>query len=157
MRSPAPKTEAAPAVFFQSSPLDRSGRLALARGLMQHLRVDSYGKLLNNRQLAGGDAGRDSKLATIARYKFTLALENAIDADYVTEKFFQPLVAGSVPVYLGAPNVEDFAPGDDCYVDAAAFDGPASLAAHLNRLAGDEAAYARLLEWKRRPLRPRFL
>ena len=31
------------------------------------------------------------------------------EEDYVTEKFAQALVAGSVPVVIGAPNIEEFA------------------------------------------------
>jgi hypothetical protein len=93
----------------------------------------------------------------IARYKFTLAFENSICKDYVTEKFFHPLMAGSVPVYLGAPNVEEFAPGDDCYIDAARFADPRALAAFLLALAADDDAYARYLQWKSRPLRRRFI
>ena len=31
------------------------------------------------------------------------------EEDYVTEKFAQALTAGSVPVVIGAPNIEDFA------------------------------------------------
>jgi hypothetical protein len=67
------------------------------------------------------------------------------------------LVAGSVPVYLGAPNVADFAPGERCYLDVRDFAGPAELAAHLTALAADEEAYDGLLAWKRRPLRAGFV
>ena len=56
--------------------------------LMAHIDVHSYGKLLQNR-LVGG-ARRDTKLDTIKTYKFTLALENAVAEDYVTEKFYDP-------------------------------------------------------------------
>ena len=56
------------------------------------------------------DKGSATKLETIKAYKFTLALENAIAEDYVTEKVYDPLIASSVPVYLGAPNIDDFAP-----------------------------------------------
>lgn len=38
-----------------------------------------------------------------------MAFENVIAMDYVTEKFYDPLIAGSVLVYLGAPNIADFA------------------------------------------------
>ena len=31
------------------------------------------------------------------------------EEDYVTEKFAQALTSGSVPVVIGAPNIEDFA------------------------------------------------
>lgn len=60
-----------------------------------------------------------------------IAFENAISKDYVTEKFFNPLVIGSVPVYLGAPNIEDFIPGKNSFVDVRNFDSPKDLADFL--------------------------
>lgn len=154
---PRPKTESATAVYFCRNPHDRSGRTRYAFELMKRLRVDSYGTVLLTRVLSGPDRGRDSKLETIARYHFTLAFENSVAADYVTEKFFDPLGAGSVPVYLGAPNVADFAPGRRCFVDTRDFAGPAALAEHLLALVRDPPAYEAYLEWKREPLRPAFL
>ncbi|CAF4835450.1 unnamed protein product, partial [Rotaria sp. Silwood2] len=35
-----------------------------------------------------------------------------LEYDYVTEKLWQPLAAGSVPLYLGAPNIDEWLP---CY------------------------------------------
>jgi hypothetical protein len=153
---PQPKTEAAPAVYFASNPFDRSGRAGYALELMKRIGIDSYGRSLRTRELRD-DRGRETKLAVIARYKFTLAFENSICRDYVTEKFFDPLVAGSVPVYLGAPNVREFAPADDCFIDAADFAGPAELAAYLTFLAADDSAYAKYLAWKTRGLARSFL
>lgn len=127
---PRPKSPDRLAVLMISGRHDRSGRLEYARDLMRHLDVHSYGRVLRNRRLAR-DEGRASKLELIAGYRFTLAFENAIAPDYVTEKFFDPLLAGSVPVYLGAPNAADFAPGDGCAIYAAAFGGPRALAEHL--------------------------
>jgi hypothetical protein len=153
---PVPKTETAPAVFFASGDVDRSGRAEYVRALMEHLPVDSYGRILKNRDLTVDD-GVETKLRTIARYKFTLAFENSIGTDYVTEKLFQPLIVGSVPVYLGSPNVDDLAPADHCYVDVRDFAGPAELAAFLLALAHDEDRYNRYLAWKRTGLRDRFV
>ena len=153
---PQAKTEAAPAVLFQSQNYDRSGRNAFAGELARHLRIDSYGRYLNNRKLAGDDGSPEAKLAVLARYKFTLAFENSRSPDYVTEKFFHPLMAGSVPVYRGAPNVADFAPGEKCFINADDFSGPAALAAHLNALAGDEQAYGEYHAWRRSGFRPGF-
>jgi len=153
---PQPKTPEAPAVYFASNDRDRSGRRAYVAALMEHLAVDSYGRSLRNRTVEQDD-GRSTKLATIARYKFTLAFENSISLDYVTEKFFDPLLAGSVPVYLGAPNIADYAPGEHCYVNAADFAGPAELAAYLRHLQHDDREYARFLAWKTQPLRPAFV
>jgi len=147
---PQAKTEPAPVVYFASNPRDRSGRDAYVRQLMRHVAVDSYGTLLNNRTVQGLDTGRGTKLLTIARYRFTLAFENSIAPDYVTEKFYDPLVAGSVPIVLGAPNVADFAPAPGSYLDVADFDGPAALAARIRELCADEQAYAAMLAWKTR-------
>lgn len=153
---PFEQREAAPCCAFISSSYNHSGRLELLQSLMGLMAVDSFGSEARNREVKGDD-GRPFKLHTIARYKFTLAFENAIGEDYVTEKFYDPLYSGSVPVYLGAPNIESFAPGADCYIDASHFDSPRSLAAFLQQLACDQDAYRRLLAWRRRPLREDFL
>jgi len=153
---PRPKTPDKLAALFISSPFNRSGRLDYAVELMRHMDVHSYGKVLQNRQLVP-DQGRPTKLAVIAGYKFTLAFENAVGEDYVTEKFFDPLVAGSVPVYLGAPNVETFAPGDRCFINTADFRSPKELAEYLLDLQRDGPAYEAYFAWKERPFRPSFL
>ena len=38
-----------------------------------------------------------------------IAMAAMQEDDYVTEKFAQALTAGSVPVVIGAPNIEEFA------------------------------------------------
>jgi len=153
---PLPKTEPAPAVYIASNPRDRSGRDDYVRELMRHVAVDSYGRQLNNRTIAGLDDGRRTKILTIARYRFTLAFENSIARDYVTEKFFDPLIAGSVPIVLGAPDVADYAPAPGSYLDVADFEGPAALARRIRELCADEAAYASMLAWKTRGFSPAF-
>jgi hypothetical protein len=156
LRQPPQAKLAEPLVAsFISSGVDRSGRRRYVRELARHLAIDSYGNFMRNRSLTD-DRGRTSKLETIARYKFTLAFENACGRDYVTEKFFDPLIAGSVPVYLGAPNVEDFAPGDHCFINTADFPGPKELAEYLIVVARDEAAYQSYLAWKDKPYRAAF-
>lgn len=39
----------------------------------------------------------------VAKYKFSLALENAVCSDYITEKLWRPLMVGSVPIVYGSP------------------------------------------------------
>lgn len=151
----AVKTESSPAVYIASNANDRSGRHAYVAELMRHLRVDCYGACHRNRTLADDD-GQAVKLATIARYRFTLAFENSIARDYVTEKFYDALIAGSVPVVLGAPNVGEFAPADPSYVDVNDFPAPADLASFLVEVAGDESRYAKYLAWKSGGFRPAF-
>jgi hypothetical protein len=142
------KTASAPAVLFQSDPYDRSGRNDFAGELMTHMDIHSYGKFLNNRQIDTEDRGGETKHQVISAYKFCLAFENSIAPDYVTEKFFDPLRAGTVPVYRGAPNIDDFAPGDHAFIDASKFAGPRQLAAYLSQLDRDDAAYRAYFRWR---------
>ena len=153
---PQLKTERSPAVYFQSSRIDRSGRVPYVAELMKRVKVDSYGRILHNRDLSGPDTGRDTMLAVIGRYKFTLVFENSIARDYVSDKLFDALAAGSVPVYRGAPNVAELAPAEHCFIDAAAFRGPTDLAAYLNWLDTHDAEYEQYLAWKRTGLSARF-
>ncbi len=156
LRPPPPKTESTPIVRFQSNPFDKSGRNEQAARLMTRVKIDSYGSVDHNRDFDGPDLGDPARREVLARYKFALAFENVVERDYVSEKFYDPLLAGTVPVYLGAPNVDELAPGDRCYIDARDFDGPDALADYLNMLDQDDDAYRAYFAWKEAGLRPRF-
>jgi hypothetical protein len=148
MRAAAPRPKDGRCCVFISSDWDQSGRRRLVDELMDHLDVASYGQYRRNRWLAR-DEGNATKLEVIARYTFTLAFENSIAPDYVTEKFFQPFLAGSVPVYLGAPNVGEFAPGENAYVDVADFGSVRELADYLRTV--DEGVHH---AWREHPVNP---
>lgn len=141
--------------------------------LMRLLDIDSYGACRNNAKLqsrtprAGIDGadeegdGRSVLMQVMSKYKFVLAFENSIQEDYVTEKFFLPLMAGSVPVYLGAPNVQDFAPEvgarptsrsrSSSYIDVSKFDSPEALASYLLYLQANDTAYQGYHRWRSEP------
>ncbi len=140
---------------FISSNFDKSHRTKYLKELMSHIDLHSYGKVLNNKTLKE-DVGPDTKNEIMAEYKFSIAFENAIAMDYVTEKFFQPLIVGSVPVYLGAPNIDEFAPADNCYVNADSFSSVKALADYLLELETDTERYEDYLKWKSHPFRNGF-
>eukprot|EP01060_Flectonema_neradi_P009638 TRINITY_DN1685_c0_g2_i1.p1 TRINITY_DN1685_c0_g2~~TRINITY_DN1685_c0_g2_i1.p1 ORF type:complete len:398 (+),score=71.30 TRINITY_DN1685_c0_g2_i1:99-1292(+) len=50
------------------------------------------------------------KICVFRNYKYVVAMDNSIDDDYVTEKIYHALLAGAVPVYAGAPNVQNYIP-----------------------------------------------
>jgi hypothetical protein len=61
------------------------------------------------------------KLGTIKQYRFSICYENTRDAPgYITEKIFDCFAAGTVPVYWGASNVDQYVP-KDCFIDRRAF------------------------------------
>ncbi|MFQ6657458.1 hypothetical protein Gotur_027123 [Gossypium turneri] len=138
-----PKSEKALAAAFISNCMASNFRLeALVELEKENIKIDSYGRCHKNRD------GRVDKVEILKRYKFSLAFENSNEEDYVTEKFFQSLVAGSVPVVIGAPNIEDFAPSSDSYLHIKDLKDVRSIAEQMKYLAGNPDAYNRLLRWK---------
>lgn len=137
--------------MFISSPVNKSCRLEYISELMEYLPIDSYGGWRRNCVL-DEDKGYITKLDIIKQYKFTIAFENAISQDYVTEKFFDPLQVGSVPIYLGAPDIDRFSPGEHAFIDVRDYASPKDLADDIMRYCRDISRYNSLLEWKRKPL-----
>ncbi len=84
---------------------------------------------------------------------FTLAHESAPVEGWLTEKVYQALSAGSVPVYRGAADVAARVPCDECVIDASAMT-PRALLDELAALVGDARAYARLRAWRDEPYDP---
>jgi hypothetical protein len=136
---------------FLSSPYNKSRRLQILFELMRYVRVDSYGKIYQTSRLSE-DKGSETKLDIIAHYKFTIAFENCVGVDYVTEKLYQPLVAGSIPVYLGAPNVDEFSPGDNSFLNVSDFRSVKELAEFMKSI--DGSAFH---EWRNRPIGEKFI
>jgi hypothetical protein len=67
------------------------------------------------------------KKTTMSGYKFNLCYENALGfRGYVTEKIFDALHAGCVPVYLGAPDIEDSVP-PEAFIDRRQFNSDEEL------------------------------
>ncbi len=75
----------------------------------------------------------ENKSATISDYKFSLCFENSIWPGYVTEKIFDCFFAGTIPVYWGAPDIEEDVPAD-CFIDMRKFKDYAELRTFLRAL-----------------------
>ncbi len=135
---------------FISSQWNFSRRHDYLTELMEHVRIDSFGRALRNKRL-WFDRGISTKMRLLRKYGFALAFENSITPDYVTEKFYQPLATGTVPVYLGAPNISAFAPGEGCFVNVSDFRDPADLGKFLSEV--DPMDFQ---TWRSEPLRDEF-
>jgi hypothetical protein len=75
-------------------------------------------------------------------------MENSVDEDYVTEKVYHALMAGCIPIYLGAPNIGEFIPHESAIINYAALGSVQALVDELEHLVQDEAAYEAKLAWK---------
>ena len=78
------------------------------------------------------------KIATVKDYRFCFCYENMRDIKgYVTEKIFDAFAAGTVPIYWGAANIENFVP-DDCFIDKRKFSSLEDLYSFLKNMKKDE-------------------
>ena len=88
---------------------------------MSFVPVDSFGVCLHNREIEdalGPDVpSADQKMALMRRYKYTIGIENSRCDDYVSEKFYEAFLTPTLLLYLGAPNIAQFAPGRNSFVD----------------------------------------
>ena len=108
-----PKTRFCNFVYSNSSVGETAVRERFARLLMRRGRVDCPGRSLANtfplpRNEPGSDAGALAKLAYLASYRFTIAFENVSADHYLTEKILHALLAGSIPIYWGCPQVAEY-------------------------------------------------
>ena len=139
-----PKTRFCNFVYRNAHGQQTHVRNGFARRLMQVRRVDCPGAVFNNCAPlppygAPGKAGVVAKLRFLAGYRFTIAFENTSADYYVSEKILHPLLAGSIPIYWGCPqvakyynpraliNCHDFASFDDVIAHVLAVDADPAL------------------------------
>ncbi|XP_072347608.1 alpha-(1,3)-fucosyltransferase 11 [Scyliorhinus torazame] len=146
----------APVLYLQSHCQVASDRDRYVRLLMEHLQIDSYGQCLQNKDLPS-DRLVDTLTATtedtefmefISKYKFHLAMENAICDDYMTEKLWRPMHLGAVPIYRGSPVVQDWMPNPHSIILIDSFKSPKALADFINYLDQNDEEYMKYLEYK---------
>lgn len=122
--------------------------------------VKAYGPCLKNANLRGKldfvlenkDKEMAEKFSMMHKAKFCIAMENSVVSGYVSEKIWEALVCGCVPIYLG-----DFdtlkhrlpQPMHEMVLSLRDFDyDPKQLMDHLVYLSNNELEYDKYLEWK---------
>nr|XP_039267169.1 alpha-(1,3)-fucosyltransferase 11-like isoform X1 [Styela clava] len=144
----------APVLYLQSHCDVPSDRDRYVSELMKHIQVDSYGECLNNIEFDDDDLvgiqsmNSEELYELIGQYKFHITFENALCDDYITEKIYRALHVGSVPIYMGASNVQDWVPNGS-YISVKDFRSPKALAVLLNSLDMDDDSYLNYLEFKK--------
>ncbi|XP_016977669.1 alpha-(1,3)-fucosyltransferase B isoform X1 [Drosophila rhopaloa] len=134
--------------FMQSDCDTMSGREDYVKELMKYLTIDSYGSCLRNKDLPESlkndylnNLYSPELLRFLSEYKFMIAIENAACPDYITEKFWRPLVMGVIPIYFGSPTIKDWQPNNKSAIFVEDFTHPRGLANYLNELADNQTLY----------------
>lgn len=111
--------------------------------LSKHITITTFGRGFGNYHY--GNA-----LSTMASCKFYLSFENCIFTDYITEKLYNPLAAGTVPVVLGThrENYEKLVLGDS-FIHVDDFASPKELADYLLYLDKHDDMYRKYFQWRK--------
>jgi hypothetical protein len=75
----------------------------------------------------------DDKGHKLQNFKFTLCFENTLFPGYITEKIFDAMLSGSVPVYVGCKNITHEVPSE-CFINAKDFSSPDKLFAYIKNI-----------------------
>jgi alpha(1,3/1,4) fucosyltransferase len=70
------------------------------------------------------------------KYRFALCYENIQTPGYITEKIFDCLRSDCVPIYLGAPNIDEYVP-NSAYIDRRQFSNDEELAKFIQGIDSD--------------------
>lgn len=122
----------------------RAMRTRFIEQLGRDVDVRSYGACARN---AAWPKGHEKDKAHVTRLsRFCVAYENSADADYVTEKLFDCLAGGAVPIVWGGEHVREFVPpGGGLFVDD--FDSVDKLATEVKAIGADAARWDAMRSW----------
>lgn len=143
--NPSPKTFDLRELQLQNKRLEaigyfaRKGKIDLyGRGWDVFWRIPPrYRKQLASILSRGINAVED-KISTLSRYKFNLCFENVRYPGYVTEKIFDAMIANTIPIYYGAPDIADFVPSE-AFIDASKFESFEELYHMMSNLSATSA------------------
>lgn len=77
------------------------------------------------------------KLQTLSRYQFSICYESSIFEGFVTEKIFDCMAAGTIPIYWGAPDIYKYVP-KCCFIDKREFSSYSMLYDFLTSLSEED-------------------
>jgi len=80
-----------------------------------------------------------SKHQKLSEYTFAIALENSITPGFIGEALFDCFYVGTIPVYLGAPDVQEYIP-KECFIDMRDFADYEELRTFLQSLNAPQIA-----------------
>ncbi len=94
-----------------------------------------------------GALSPENKLPTLSHFRYSLCFENTnhreYSAGYITEKILDCLETRTIPIYLGAVNIEHYVP-KECFIDMREFKSYSQLDANLRSMTSGE--YLRFID-----------
>lgn len=80
----------------------------------------------------------DNKFKIMSKYKFAICFENTNNVkDHVTEKIFDCFLSQTVPIYWGAPNIDEIIP-NECFIDFREFNKFEEMYEYIKNMSDEE-------------------
>jgi len=138
-----------PIVWIAQNCLAYNSREIYIEELMKHIKVDSYGRCLNNKEFPTDEDKNDIK-ELVSHYKFYLAIENSDCLDYITEKYDRCLRLGVVPIVGGTRKLyEKYMPSNHSVIFIEEFSSPKELAKYIDYLDKNDDEYYKYLDFQK--------
>jgi len=118
--------------------------------ICQYKPVDALGKCRGDPSKAQERAHsnyNDLAVEKYADYKFVICCENKLVPGYITEKIISAYLAGAIPIYLGAPDIQDYF-NIDSMIRVDQNDGTADWLDKLKMIDQNQAEYERMVRAK---------
>jgi hypothetical protein len=122
-------------------------------------KVDSFGNCWNNKNttekcqtlyepsMKSNAKNYKVKVCLLEDYKFHFAFENIEEPYYITEKSGDALRAGTIPIYSGAPNIENYLPKNS-FLKLSDFKSVDALVAEMKRIGSNEKIWNSFQAWR---------
>jgi hypothetical protein len=88
------------------------------------------------------------KECVLSYSKFSLSIENVQEHNYVTEKLYQALAMGAIPIYWGAPNAQDLIPHANSALIFTDLKDIQPLMARVKNISASEEVWNNHTRWK---------
>jgi hypothetical protein len=125
--------------FVYSNYLADGQREKMFEKISEYKRVDSGGAHINN---IGGRV--KNKLAFEMNHKFSIAFENSSSSGYTTEKLVNALVARTIPIYWGNPDVgKEF--NENRFINCHAYKNFDEVVARVKEIDQDDELYLKII------------
>lgn len=115
--------------------------------LQKYIAVDIYGKCGNLSTHTKSANGFRDEIAK--QYKFYIAFENSDCDDYISEKFWNSLHIGIIPIVRGQRAKFKQLTPPNSFIHTDSFITPKNLAKYLNEISSDATLFHKHHEWRR--------
>ena len=150
INAPAVSEHSRPRILFMAHNCNSlNNREQLVSMLQNAGLVDSISDCMNNVEVP--PEKRRDKHKWMQKYMFYASFENGCETDYVTEKMWGALAAGTLPIYYGAPNIAEHAPAGSYILLKGPHDVP-RVVSLVRSLMKNRTAYMEYHAWRNKPL-----